>query len=324
MKKILFAAALAASLFLPAAHAQTASGKPLIIRVAWPAGGPSDVTVRQAQPALQDSLGQTVVVENLPGLSGAMGAMNVASAAPDNVVVLGTSGPDLILAPLSIATAKYSPDSFKLVQPLVTTDFILASAPKHSFKGVDELLAYVRKPGNPQLSLGNFGYGSSSHIAAADFEARIGAKLMTVPYKGTTSMVPDLVGGQIDLAFLPLAGPVISLLKSGKLKAIGLASEQRNPDLPDVPTLNEGGSLKSFNHSVWSGLFVSTRVSDAEVARLNRASAVAIGKPEYLRFVRENSSRILGPMDTVQAANFFRDETAKMRAVAKSINLQAQ
>jgi tripartite-type tricarboxylate transporter receptor subunit TctC len=324
MKQILFAVALAASFLLPAAHAQNASTKPLTIRVAWPAGGAVDVTFRQLQPALQDGLGRTVVVENLPGLGGALGAMNVASAAPDNGVVLGTSGPDLILAPLSIATAKYSPESFKLVAPLGTTDFVLLSASKHSFKNVDELVAYVRKPDNPALSIGNIGHGSSSHIAAADFEARIGAKLMAVPYKGTTSMVPDLVGGQIDLAFLPLAGAVVGLLKSGKVKAIGIASEQRNPDLPEVATLNEGRSLQSFSHSVWSGLFVPTRVPDAEVARLNRASAQALGKPEFLRFVRENSSRVLGPLDTVQAAHFFRDETAKMRAVAKSINLQAQ
>jgi tripartite-type tricarboxylate transporter receptor subunit TctC len=323
MKKILFAAAVAASLFLPAAHAQNASGKPVIVRVAWPAGGAVDVTFRQIQPALQDALGQTVVVENLPGLGGALGAMNVAST-HDNNVVLGTSGPDLILAPLSIANAKYSPESFKLVAPLGSTDYILLSAPKHSFKNVDELVAYLRKPGNPELSIGNIGHGSSSHIAAADFEARVGAKLMAVPYKGTASTVPDLVGGQIDLAFLPLAGPVVGLLKSGKVKAIGVASEQRNPDLPDVPTLNEGISLKSFSHSVWSGFFVSTQVPQAEVVRLNRASAEAMGKPEFLRFVRENSSRTLGPMDTVQAASFFRNEAAKMRAVAKSINLHAQ
>jgi len=324
MKTILFAAAVAASFLLPAAHAQNASGKPLTVRVAWPAGGAVDATFRQIQPSLQDSLGRPVLIENLPGLGGALGAMNVASAAAENAVVLGTSGPDLVLAPLSIATAKYSPESFKLIAPLGSTDFVLLSAPKHSFKSVDELVAYIRKPGNQELSIGNIGYGSSSHIAAADFEGRIGAKLMAVPYKGTTAMVPDLVGGQIDLAFLPLAGSVVGLLKSGKVKAIGIASEQRNPELPDVPTLNEGSSLKSFNHSVWSGLFVSTRVPDAEVARLNRGSAEALGKPEFLRFVRENASRPLGPFDAVQAANFFRDETAKIRAVAKSINLQAQ
>lgn len=324
MKKILFAAAVAASVFLSAVHAQNASGKPLIIRVAWPAGGAVDATFRQIQPSLQDSLGRPVVIENLPGLGGALGAINVAAAAPDNAMVLGTSGPDLVLAPLSIATAKYSPESFKLVAPLGATDFILVSAPTHSFRNVDELAAYLRESGHQQLTMGNIGYGSSGHIAAADFETRIGAKLMAVPYKGTTAMVPDLVGSQIDLAFLPIVGPVVGLLKAGKLKAIGIASEQRHPTLPDVPTLNEGSSLKAFNHSVWSGLFVSTRVPDAEVARLNRASAEALGKPEFLRFVRENASRPLGPMDAAQAAKFFRDETAKIRAVAKSINLQAQ
>jgi tripartite-type tricarboxylate transporter receptor subunit TctC len=114
------------------------------------------------------------------------------------------------------------------------------------------------------------------------------------------------------------------LLKSGKVKAIGIASEQRNPELPDLPTLNEGSSLKSFHHSVWSGLFVSTRVPDAEVVRLNRAAAEALSKPEFLRFVRDNASRPVGPLDAAQAASFFRDEAAKIRAVAKSINLQAQ
>ncbi|HSV35621.1 MAG TPA: tripartite tricarboxylate transporter substrate binding protein [Ramlibacter sp.] len=324
MKKFLLAAAVAAFCFISAAHAQNASGKPLSIRIAWPAGGAVDATFRQIQSSLQESLGRPVVIDNLPGLGGALGAMNVASAPPENAVVLGTSGPDLVLAPLSIATAKYSPDSFKLVAPLGATDFILVSAPKHSFRNVDELVAYLREPGHPQLSMGNIGYGSSGHIAAADFEARIGVKLMAVPYKGTTAMVPDLVGSQIDLAFLPIVGPVVGLLKAGKLKAIGIASEQRNPTLPDVPTVSEGSSLKSFNHSVWSGLFVSTRVPDAEVARLNRATAEALSKPEFLRFVRENASRPLGPLDAQQSATFYRDEVAKIRAVAKSINLQAQ
>lgn len=326
MNRLIFQLACAVALLVPAlsASAQTYPSKPVTIRVPFPAGGPADVGFRQLQPGLQAQLGQAVIVDNLPGAGGSIGVMKVLSSPADGYTVLGTTASDLILAPLTLASAKYEPGQLRLVAPMLISDFVLVSSPRFSFKGVDDLLAYMQKPGNKELSIGHWGRGSTTHIVGADFQNRANVRFLEVPYKGVSPIIPDLVGGQVDLSFLPTAGPTLGLIKSGKVNPIGVSTAQRIAALPDVPTLNEGKVIKGFEHQIWTGIFVDRKVGNAEVARLAQAVNAVTSLPEFAKFAADQAGRTFDPMTPAQADAYFKAETKRLTDIARLTKLQPE
>ena len=326
LKKFILSLACAASLLVPAliAYAQTYPDRLLTIRVPFPAGGPADAGFRQMQPALQAQLGQPVIIDNLPGAGGAIGVQRVLGAPADGYTVLGTSAPDLILAPFSVAAAKYDPLRFRLIAPVVITDFVLVSSIDSPFKSLDDLLSHAKQPGNKELSIGHWGRGSISHVVAADFQNRAGIRLLEIPYKGFAFIVPDLVGGQLNLAFVPVFGATLGLIQSGKVRAIGVTTAQRHPNLPDVPTLSEGKSLRGFEHGIWTGIFVDRKVGSAEVAKLFQAATSAIRSPEFVKFADEQASRSFEPMSLAKADDYFKSEIKRLSEIARQIKLQPE
>lgn len=326
MRKFLFQLACAAAMLLPAfaASAQTYPSMPVTIRVPFPAGGPADAGFRQLQPGLQAQLGQAVVVDNLPGAGGSIGVMKVLGLPADGYNLLGHTASDLILAPLAIAAAKYDPGRLRLVSPLLITDFVLVSSSRLSFKGVDDLLAYVQQPGNKELSIAHWGRGSTTHIVGADFQNRGNVRFLEVPYKGVAPIIPDLIGGQVDLAFLPLSGPTVGLIRTGKVHPIGVSAAQRAAGLPEVPTLNEGKVIKGFDHQIWTGVFVDRKVGNAEVAKLAQAINAVAKLPEFAKFAADQAGRTLDPMTPAQADEHFKAETKRLTDIARVIKLQPE
>lgn len=327
MKRFALCLACAATLLAPAlvANAQSYPDKLVTVTVPWPAGGPSDVQFRQMQPSLQAQLAQPVMIDNVPGAGGSIGVQKVLRARADGHTVLGTSASDLILAPLSIAAAKYDPLQFRLIAPVAITDFVLISSLDAPFKGIDDLLSHAKQPGAGQLSIGHWGRGSISHVVAADFQNRTGIRLLEVPYKGTTLIVPDLLNGQVKLAFLPLVGLTIGLIQTGKVRAIGIAAAQRHPTLPDVPTLNEGKSLRGFEHTVWTGVFVDRKVGNAEAAKLAQAANTALRSPEFGKFLAEQGARgAVEPMTLAKADDYFKSEIKRLSRIGREIRLQPE
>jgi tripartite-type tricarboxylate transporter receptor subunit TctC len=326
MKKFLFRLACAIALLVPAlsASAQTYPNKLVTIRVPFPPGGPADAQFRQLQPALQAQLGQTILIENLPGAGGSIGVMRVLASAPDGYTVLGTPGSDLILSPLSMVSAKYEPSRLRLVAPMAAAAFVLISSPRFSFKNADELLAYAQQPGNKKLSIAHWGRGSTAHIVGADFQNRAKVQFLEIPYKGIAPIIPDLIGGLVDLTLLPLGGPTLGLIKSGKVHAIGVSAAQRVPSLPDVPTLSEGKAIKGFEHQIWNGLFVDRAVGHAEVAKLAQAVNAAARTPEFVKFLEAQGSHGFEPMTVVQADQFFKKEIKRLSDIARQIKLQPE
>lgn len=326
MKKILFRLACAIAFLVPAlsASAQTYPNKPVTIRVPFPAGGPTDAQLRQLQPALQAQLGQAIIIENLPGAGGSLGVMRVLASAPDGYTVLGTTASDLILSPFSMASAKYDPSRLRLVAPITATEFVLVSSPRFSFKNADELLAYARQPGNSQLSIAHWGRGSTAHIVGADFQNRAKVQFLEIPYRGIAHIIPDLMGGVLDLTLLPLAGPTLGLIKSGKVHAIGVSAARRAPSLPDVPTLSEGKAIKGFEHQIWAGLFVDRAVGKTEVTKLVQAVNAAAKTPEFVKFLEDQGSRGFEPMTVEQADQFFKKEIKSLSDIARQIKLQPE
>lgn len=306
------------------AMAQDYPARPITVKVAFPAGGPADVSIRAANVVLQRSLGQPLVSENVPGATGSISAMAVLKANADGYTLLGTTGTDFLVAPFTIASAKYQPESFRLLGVVGISDFVLVSSVAHSFRNIDDLIDYARKAGSKELSLAHWGAGSTPHIVGADFQARTGTKFLEVPYKGAAPALTDVSGGHVDLAFVPLGGSTLDMIQSGKVKAIALASERRNPALPDVPTVSESLRVRNFEYSLWSALFAPPDTPESIVARLTDALNEWVSSPENLARIRTNASRRLDPMSVAQAAIFLRREHEKFNAIARSLNLDRQ
>lgn len=308
----------------PGAVAQDYPAKPITIKVAFPAGGPADASIRAANVVLQRNLGQPLVSENVPGATGSISAMAVLKANADGYTLLGTTGSDFVIAPFTVASAKYQPESFTLVGVTGSSDFVLVSSPAYSFKNIDDLIDYAKKPGSKELSLGHWGKGSTAHIVGADFQARTGTTFLEVPYKGAAPALSDIIGGHLDLTFAPLGGSTLDLIQAGKIKAIAVASEKRNPGLPDVPTLSESGRVKNFEYSIWSALFAPPNTPAPVVARLNAALSEWVVSPDNIARVNLNASRRMEPMNLAQAAAFFKTEQEKFSAAARALKLEMQ
>jgi len=307
-----------------AAMAQNFPSRPVTIKAAFPAGGPSDASIRAANQILERNLGQTMVTENVAGAAGSIAATAVLNAKPDGYTILGTTGSDLVTAPFTIASAKYRPESFKLLGVVGNSDFVLVSSSAHSFKTLDDLITYATTPGNKELTLGHWGKGSTAHIVGADFQARIKASFLEVPYKGVAPVVSDITGQHLDLTFAPLGGPVLELIKTGKMKAIAIASDKRHPSLPDVPTLSENPKLKNFEYSIWAALFAPPGTPEPIIKRMNEAVNVWLASPEYIDRVAVQGSKLMQSMSVAQAEEFFRSEREKFSTMARTLKFETQ
>jgi len=297
--------------------------KPIVIKVAFPAGGPADTSIRNATVVLQRNLGQSIVADNLPGANGSICAMNVLRSPADGYTLLGTTGIDFLVAPLGVPSAKYRPDAFKLLGLTGIADFILVSSPSLPFRNVDEVVGFAKNPKNRKLSIAHWGVGSAPHLVAADFQRRAGVELLEVPYKGAAPVSTDIAGSQIDLTFIPMGSTTLGMIKTGRFNPIGVANKQRNGTIPNVPALTESKYLAGFEHNQWAGVLASPNTPDELVSRLTDAMNAWIRSDEYHTLLQTNLQSPLNPMTTVQAQGFLNSEYQKFTGIAKSLKLGA-
>jgi tripartite-type tricarboxylate transporter receptor subunit TctC len=303
-------------------QAQTAS-RATVIRVAYPAGGPADTAARKLQAKFGAALGHPVIIENVPGAGGSIGATNVLNAAPDGKTLLVTTGNDLILAPLAISQVKYKSENYRLLATILPTDFTLVTNADHSYKNLDELIERSKTAGK-DVSFGSWGHGSAPYLVNADFKLATGIKVLDVPYKGAAPVIQALLSKEIDMAFVPLAPSVIEMIKTGKIKAIGVANTQRNPNLPNVPTLSEGKHLKNFVYSAWAGVFVPRAVPEATALSLSKLLGEIVSSDEYQKFLQEAAALPVKALTLEQANSYYLAETNKFKSIASRIELTPQ
>ncbi len=246
------------------ALAQGFPSKPIRMVVTFPAGGAPDILSRLFADKAQ--FGQPVVVDNVPGAGGNIGADRVAKAAPDgHTLVMGTVGTH------SINGALYSKMPYDMVKDFTPVAHV-ASAPNLlvvnndlPVKTVAELIAYLKANPN-KLSFGSPGIGSSVHVSGELFKSLTGTSMQHVPYKGRQFAIPDLVGGQIQLMFdnMPSALP---MAKEGKIRALAVTTAKRSPAAPDVPTVAE--TVPGFEATSWFAVFAPAGTPKDVVARFN-------------------------------------------------------
>jgi tripartite-type tricarboxylate transporter receptor subunit TctC len=277
MMRILTATALAAAVAPPPASAQAFPSRVIRIVVPYPAGGPTDAIARIVAEELGRSLGQNAIVENVAGASGALGTRAVAKAEPDgHTIVFGnnqTHGNNMFLLkePGYDAVKDFAPlagiGAFEHVF-VVSKDLPTASMPN--------LVALARR--NPgKLNYGSTGLGSGSHLATELFMERTGIQMTHVPFRGAAPLVQELVAGRIDVSNSTLPS-VLGQIQGGQIRAIGLASPQRNPQIPDVPTLREQGIANADAES-WAAFFAPAATPQPVLDKLSSAIMTALDKP---------------------------------------------
>jgi len=317
LARILAAAALA--LAAGSALAQAYPSRPVRLVVTFPTGGAPDILARLFSDKAQ--LGQPVVVDNVPGAGGNIGADRVAKAAPDGyMLVMGTVGTHSINGALYAKMPYDMVKDFTPVAMVASTPNLLVVNNDLPVKNVQELIAYGRANPN-KLSFGSPGIGTSIHIAGELFKSMTGVQMTHVPYKGRQFAIPDLVGGQIQLMFdnMPSALP---MAKEGKIRALGQTGAKRSPAAPDVPTVAEQG-LPGFEATSWFALFAPANTPREIVARLNAEVQRVYRLPDV-----QERLKTLG-LDAVlsspeELARYQQAEIAKWAKVVKESGAKAE
>jgi tripartite-type tricarboxylate transporter receptor subunit TctC len=313
-------AALLAGGLAPLARAQGAADSypngPVKIVVGFSAGGPTDLAARLVAAKLQQALGQTFIVENKPGAGSNLASGIVADAAPDGYTLL------MAAAPLAINNHLYKGlkwnvlTSFEPITQVMSAPCILAVRPD-SYKSMAELVADAKKqPG--KLSYSSSGAGGSQHLAGELLQQKAGIKLIHVPYKGASPALNDLLGGQIQMGFMTSLSSV-PYFKSGKLRALAVASPQRLPQLPDVPTMAEAG-LAGVEMNSWSGLLAPAKTPPEIIAKLNREAVKALQSPDvHDKLVSQGAMVVAGTPQ--EFAAYLKHEYENYGKLIESIHL---
>lgn len=306
------------------AMAQNFPSKPLTLMVPYPAGGPSDFFARQLQPTAGQNLGQTMIVENMGGGSGTIGISRALSAAADGHTLIMGSPMELILAPMAIQGVRYKAEDVKLVAHVASTSTILAVRSNLGVNTVAELIAQAKGASNRPLSYGSVGNGSLYHIIGETFSQQAKVPLIHVPYRGIAPLLTDLMGGQIDMAFLPMAGSVMQTVADGKIRGLAVTAKQPHPLFSSYPALATMPGMESMQFDIWAGIQVHKDTPDAVVQRLNQAFYAAAQNPDVRKALEATGNYIAPKRNPAELSTLYKQEIERYRAIAKNINLQAQ
>jgi len=260
--------ALAAAVAASPVRADDYPSRPVKIIAPFGAGGPTDVYTRDIAEELQKSLRQAFVIENRPGAGTTLGTDLVAHATPDGYTLLMVSSTQTVNETLYANKPYRLLSDLAAIAPLMANDLVLVVHPSVPAKNLQELLALARaKPGT--LNFGSSGPGSNYHMAAELLKSLTGIDIVHVPYKGSTGMRTDILGGQIQMLFdsIPTMAPMV---QSGMVRPLGTSGAARSPILPDVPTIAEAG-VPGFQFSQWVGFMAPKATPQPVVDKLNGA-----------------------------------------------------
>ena len=306
---------------LDAANAQLGPGRTLTLMVPYPAGGLSDAIARNLQPALQRTLGQTVVVENLGGASGGLAAQKLLQTQPDGRMIFQGSPNELILSPLVNPDIKFRPDQFRHVTQITQNPLILLVRPDHPANSVDEFIEDARKRGRP-VPYGSVGIGSLYHILCEEMAKQAAFQVTHIPYRGAAPIFQDLASGQVEFAILPYATSYKGLQDQKRLKMLGWVSKARSPFIPELAAFGESKTLPAFDHSIWAGIFVRRETPDAIVQALNAAMGQVMANPEVRAAVGNTGSVVIDTTTLDVAQRFYEEQVKTLDAMTKDINFR--
>lgn len=293
--------------------------QPIRIVVPLSPGGVTDVVARYIAQKLSESLQVPVIVENKPGAGGAVAAEYVAKQPADGyTLIMGTVSSHAINASLYRNLKYDNQKDFEPISLAAVGPNLLVVHPSVPVKTVAELIKYLKEhPG--KLSYGSTGVGTSTHVLAELFKMRTGTDMVHVPYKGSGQMIPDLITGQVQLAFdnMPTA---LAQVKAGKLVPLGVTSAQRWVETPDIPTIAE--TVPDFVATSWQGLFAPAGTPPAILDKLSAEVQRILKAPDTIKRFQELGTNATG-MPRAEFKAFVRDQTELWAEVVKKSGARA-
>jgi tripartite-type tricarboxylate transporter receptor subunit TctC len=312
------AAVAALALVSFSAWGQAWPNRPIKIINPFPAGGGTDTFARPLAAQLTKQLGQTVIIENIGGAGGTLGAGRAAKEAPDGYTwFMGATHH-------TIAETLYTKLPYSLERdfaPVTVAAFVpnvVVMHPKHDFKTLGEMIAYAKaNPG--KLNYGSAGNGTTHHMAGELFKQQTGIDLTHVPYKGAGPLMQDLLAGQVDMAFDGMGTSAVQI-KAGKLKPLALTSAQRSAVLPDVPTVTELG-IRNYQVTTWYALWAIRGTPQPIIDRMYEEMAKALQAPE-IREIWAAQGAAFGGMPPKEFEALVKSEIARWGKVVKDAGIR--
>jgi tripartite-type tricarboxylate transporter receptor subunit TctC len=318
------ALAFIAILFAAPAHAADWPSRPVTMVIPFAAGGPMDTVGRILAPGLGRALGQSVVIENIGGAGGTIGAARVAKAAPDGYeFVLGNVGTHAVSQTLYKNPPYSASTDFAPVALIADLSLVLVARKDLPANNLSEFIAYARA-NQDKMQFASGGTGSATHLGCALLNARIGVATTHIPYRGGEPAMQDLIGGRVDYLCIdtPVAAPQIA---AGTVKAIAVLTRRRVALLPNVPTAEEQG-LPDFDAANWSAFFLPEDTPQTVVGTLHDATVAAVGDPTVKARLSEAGIDPVSAdrQSSAYLGQFVASEIAKWAGPIKAAGLSAQ
>ena len=306
------------AVFCLSAQAQDWPTRTVRIVVPFPAGGSADLMPRAVAEKLAERWGQPVIVENRPGAAGNIGADAVYRAEPDGYTLLSGPPPPLVINRLLYPKLSYDSSQFVPITVIGAIPNVLLVHPKTNVSTVAELIALAKaNPG--KLNYASQGSGTTSHLTAELFKTMAGGLQIThVPYKGTAPALADLVGGQVEMMCDNL-GVSLPHVRSGRLKALAIASRNRFSGMPDVPTMAE--TLPGFEAVAWFGVVGPPKMPAALAQKISADIKEVLRIPEVQKRLVDLSAEPMG-LSPAETAAFMKQETERWGAVIRSAGVK--
>ena len=294
--------------------------RPITLVVPFAAGGSTDVVARLVAQKMSDILGQQMVVENVVGAGGNVGAARIAKAEPDGYTILMGTVATHALNPLILKRKPYDPvTDFTPVALLAIVPNVLIVNPSLPAKDVQELIALL-KADPKKYNYASSGIGTPLHLSGELFKSLAGVQMQHIPYRGSGPALNDVVAGQVPIQFdnLPSASEFI---KAGTLRGLAVTTKERAPSFPDIPTMAEAG-LPNYETYTWNALFAPPRTPRPVVDALNAAAQKALADPALIERMKTFSAK-LTPSGPEVLADHVKAEVIKWTPVVKEAGIQA-
>ena len=309
---------MAAGLAAPAFAADNYPSKAITMVVGYPAGGSTDLIGRLVADGLAKHLGQPVVVENLGGAGGAIGAQKVAKAQPDGYTIMVGANNELAIANLVNKAVKYKISDFTPIGMVASQPMVLVASQKSGVKNTREFIDLVKaKP--DATSYGSSGVGTALHLAGEMMKDQGKIKMQHVPYRGVPALTNDVLGNNIEFGVFVLSSG-LPHIKAGKVVALGTTEAKRSAITPDIPALSELPQFKNVDINSWFAMMAPKGLPAPIAAKLKKALDETMASPEFRKKMEETGSVVADPK--VDAGKYINAEIAKYAKIVQFAKIE--
>jgi tripartite-type tricarboxylate transporter receptor subunit TctC len=296
--------------------------RPIKMIVSYAPGGSVDAFARIVAPALGKELGQSVVIENIPGAGGTIGVARAVNAPTDGYTILMGIVSDVVIAPLVQSATKYTYRDLTAVAPLGTSGVGVVAHPATNIKSFSDLIAYAKaNPG--KLTYGATGAGSLPAIGMESFKQITGTDIMFIPYASASKIAADVMGGTIDLAVSGLPA-LLEFIKSGRVNGVGVMSHERDIGNLDLVSAGDTPELKGMDYYFWTGLFAPAGTPQPIVDKLNAAFSKVMSDPEIREKFKGMGVKVSAPESPAAFTEFVANSSAQWQQAITAANIAPQ